>query len=277
MKRISLILLAMLLALSLCACSGDEIASGETTEGVTNEAITTEATITGETEIETVYTARHMTYDSEIKSFDEQQFSVVLCGDQLELFMDTNTSIGDGLLSCGKGRLVGTTTQENGYYLIDVTGLYSAVSIEGDGAAEYVASALETYNGFLSDDTIPEETKRQIEETIRMLNGEEVDQSYMCDEGAMTVKVKLENGKMTEFRMRLEIDGLDSADYWYTYDEQGVQVTSKCQFRDGGESFMVEYYPNGIPKTYTEDREDDQWIYQFDEDGVRTGRDHIRK
>ncbi len=253
MKRILVLVLALITVFSFAACDDNGGKNGKTYEAFHS----------------------HLYYAAE--EFSNFEYAVTIDGSKAEFIQttyDSEENDSGAFTETQISRMVGTAKAEGGYYVVTVNKLYNSVKLSGAGAKKYkedmIAMANEQIDLLDPKTENYKEYKNRYEMIIDLYKGKEIDASVSLGEfKSVTYKVKLDdtNGKMTELIMYA--DGKNMGGYTFEYDDDGV-MTRSTEFDDDSDVWEVEYRKNGTPTAFKFKNENEEMNYTCDENGKIT-------
>lgn len=275
MKRITVLLFAMLLSLTLFGC---------TEKGGTNDSEAPQGKITCSATPQMYYEG----WGDWEGGIEKEPIEVVIDGDTAEVKFqssDFSSEVEGEFEAYFQIRLVGTHAMEAGYYVITPERCYGKILVSGPAAEEFMNEQIAMYDAVLSEDEADEEDRqyaRQMKELFTSDSEKDVSDIMMSD-GFDSVKIlcriDAKKSLLYEFAMTTTREtesmwtGVD-ARYLFDYNENGVMTCSRCisEYGEYYETF-VEYDANGTMRKITlvdEGRYGEDWskvVYTFDEQG----------
>ena len=283
-KWLSALLVLALLVSGLLSFAGCDDKRESTADGIDTATTLGDTTTVAETEspkMGETYEAKHFSYGWSIASFMEAPIRVVFDGETAELYMVSPDDFwwGEGdaakpLIEKENALYTGTVTTEGDYKVIRVTAAYVSLSVEGEGAEDYLRERLAEIEEILDDTSLDDEERREYEVMRDVYSGIAIDMTYMLAGMEFIFKVKVDqNGHLLQV-------AYDQFAYGFVYDETGRMVSSSFSIEFGSneenheapdgfvQKLETTYHENGMPKsyvTYYDEREME--ASYFDESG----------
>lgn len=252
MKRIFLLVLALIMALSLTACGGNN-EKKEKTYKVSHA---------------------HIYPKSDPLYFSLEEYTLTVKGDSGELlWSDTCETEIDGVF-CTEvyvSKLLGSVKEEDGGVVFTVTGGSYYVRLEGENAEEYREKMIAWHNELIaeldpSDSYSYEYQKQSYENSIKLYSGEEIEANDEDLEDFVNEPISFSldgNSRITEIRI-----GEDGG-YTFVYGEDGRLLKSVEGYLSDGTKYEAEYREDGTPFAFRYVDEDGETTELYcDEDGT---------